>query len=82
MALSWPLDQFIPVQVQLVFELLWNEMGDHLLAEDFWEEQDEVSVREGFMEEQLTRDDWNLADTLIAYRDRGKVLVYSVPAAG
>lgn len=80
--LSWSLEQFVPKQVQLVFELLWNQFDEQILAEEFVEDGDELVVKEGFLEEQLKGAQWNTSETLIAYRDGGRVLVYSVPALG
>ncbi len=80
--LNWSLDQFVPKQVQLLFELLWGQFGDNILTEDYVEDTEDVMVKEGFLEEQLNGAQWNTSETLIAYRDGGRVLVYSVPAVG
>lgn len=80
--LSWSLEQFVPKQVQLVLETIWDRFAAYLLTDEYYPEGDEITIQEGFLEEQLAGAQWNPAETLIAYREGGRVLVYTVPARG
>ncbi len=79
---SWPLENFVSQQAQLVLELLWSRFSTEILVDGDDDGLNDMSLRHDFMEEQLEHVQWDSAETLIAYREGGRVLVYTVPAAG